>query len=126
MSSLSNSSRFPKIKTVVNNFFNPLIPHLCIACESPAVPSSYPALCDFCSQTGWQSTKCKRCHRSCHISEKGNKRCSHCKNIAYPFINFQSLGPYRSWLKEAILMYKYIKARGSCLNLYMRIASFNQ
>ncbi len=107
MSSLSNNSQISKFHAFINSFFNPLVPHLCIACESPAQVSSYPALCDFCSTTQWQKPKCKRCNRTCHPSEKNNKRCSHCKEIRYSFVDFQSLGPYKLWLKEAILMYKF-------------------
>lgn len=83
------------------------IPNCCIYCEKETEKGSFPALCDSCRDVFWNEYRCKRCHHKCHQHELTKSRCSYCKHIHYPFNSFEALGPYKNWLRKAILLYKF-------------------
>lgn len=94
-------------RRVLNDWTQIISPHLCIFCEAQAPLESNPAVCENCTDIGWQDTRCKRCQKSCHEHDAQKRRCSRCKSIAYPFERFISLGPYKGSLRKAILLYKF-------------------
>ena len=125
METLSNLSSIQKVRKFFNETCHPLIPHLCIGCENPALAHSAPALCEKCTAVFWEKPRCPRCNRACHQSELKKARCSHCKNIRYAFKNFKSLGSYQLWLKEAILSYKFKQDRLALLYLQSVLSEFD-
>lgn len=107
MVSFANSSLLLSLKKYFCGSLHFLIPHLCIACLREADLSTYPALCHSCRDVFWSAPRCKRCNQPCHIQELSKTRCHYCKDIAYPFQTLQTLGPYKGWLRTAIIQYKF-------------------
>lgn len=83
------------------------LPHLCLHCQKPAPLANHPALCEECKDIHWRKSRCTRCGHPCHPDEVARPRCYRCKHIQLPFQSINSCGPYRAWLREAILQYKY-------------------
>lgn len=101
------STKLKWIKNTFRDWSQIFSPHLCVFCEAPAPLNSNPAVCESCTNIHWDTHRCPRCQRHCHLSETFKKRCFHCQNIAYPFKSFRSLGPYKGVLRQAILRAKF-------------------
>ena len=83
------------------------IPPVCLNCEEPVSSQLDMAICEICQEVQWNMPRCIRCGHRCHPSEIGKKRCHKCKKIVTPFTHCSSLGPYRQWLRKAIVDLKY-------------------
>jgi predicted amidophosphoribosyltransferase len=83
------------------------IPSLCYHCEIPVAPELHLPLCRECSEIGWEEPRCFRCGNRCHPSEVKGPRCFHCKDVSLPQKSLASFGPYKSWLRSAIIRAKY-------------------
>ena len=83
------------------------IPSLCLNCEEAVSCQLDFALCEICSEVRWNMPRCSRCGHRCHRSELTKTRCHQCKKQSLPFSHCSSLGPYRQWLRKAIVDVKY-------------------
>jgi competence protein ComFC len=83
------------------------IPALCLNCDEPVSCQQDFALCEDCQCVHWNMPRCARCGHRCHKSELQRKRCHHCKKMKLPYSTCKSLGPYRQWLRKAIIGVKY-------------------
>jgi len=92
---------------VVSRVFEWGVPSLCYHCEIPVNPSLPLPLCEECASISWNEPRCGRCGNRCHSSEVKGPRCFHCKNVSLPQKSLKSFGPYKNWLRTAIVKAKY-------------------
>lgn len=102
------------------------VPHLCISCGEQALWNSRPALCAECADTGWRTSRCPRCGAACHCREARRGRCRRCRAVDGVLRSMQSLGPYRGWLRRAILIHKFRQDRLASLYLGKAAFGFSQ
>ena len=99
------------------------LPSLCINCGKTSHWRENPALCESCHDISWKKPRCERCGHFCHEREKKKTRCSYCRHITYPFRGISSLGPYRGWLRTAIVRYKFYQDPLCCRYLQGLLSS---